>query len=450
MKKLTVIFLVIAVLASLIACGNAKDKNENKETNDATTPIITTTEKPADAAADKQGDDTTATTTEQPGTDEPVPADSVAGEYEVDMFLVMGTLKLEESGKASMISSFGSAEDGALELIVIGTYTAEGNKASCVFTESAQRLVFADSSAKDEFLSEAKNQLDTGSITEEEYNQALELLSEEGVKIESEDQQFDELDVYVLDLANNAAYQCEVRNSEYVQKTEYDDNFNVIGTRYESGNGITETKYDSDGNKIYVLHEDEDGKLVYEYTYKYDSDGNTIYELFEDEDGKSETYYEYQDGNVVKEKYLFDGELVYEDTYEYDDHGNETKVTSVEDGETYVTENANEYDESGNLIKVTTTHDGEAFCETFYEYFDNGDKKSEKIVYEDGTYSFSEYDEDYNMILIEFKYDEEVHSIVYSYDEDGYCVYEKETVNGVVVFEGDPNDREDDWEDWED
>ena len=330
------------------------------------------------------------------------------------------------------------------------------------------RLVFADDSAKDAFLAKAKKNLDAGDLTEEEYNQALELLSEEGMKIEAnedDEQMYDDLDVYVLDKANKKAYVCETRNGDDVSKTEYDDNFNVIGTRYESGNGITETKYDSDGNKIYVLHEDEDGKsetyyeyqdgnvvkekylfdgeLVYEGTYEYDSDGNTIYELFENEDGKNETYYEYQDGRVVKEKYLFDGELVYEDTYEYDDHGNETKVTSVEDGETYVTEKAYEYDTKENIIKITETHNGEAYCETFYEYFDNGDKKSDKIVFEDdGTYILSEYDEDYNIILNEYTDDDGVHSIVYNYDEDGYCIYVKETVNGDVVFEGDPSERE--------
>lgn len=256
-------------------------------------------------------------------------------------------------------------------------------------------------------------------------------------------------------------------NNDYVHtiEFEYDEVGNVIS---KSNYGLTNYKYDDNGNIIEVIKDMEtlykyeydsmNNLIAYyngntlEYSFIYDDKGNltkkydhvtnggfsTSYEYYDDGTLKNE-YIEYTDGRWQKQCYDMHGTLVEESLEDYvakyDEHG---YVTEIVDGNGYKTTCNNTYDNNGNIVKITQNHSGrwgDSINTYSYEY-DSAGRLLSKIETYNGKES-SRYEYEYNSagrLLSEIHtYDgEESFRYEYEYDSDGRAVKATEYWKGEL------------------
>ena len=158
-----------------------------------------------------------------------------------------------------------------------------------------------------------------------------------------------------------------------------EDDILISDTVVTSFNTV-ETKYNADGDVLYLAYYDENGELTNAFSYSYDEAGNNT---------ESINYFRNWDGG--------DNWYLYSYVYDEDNRlmSGETKYrTSMEDEWEVISSSRNEYDEQGRLIS-TVYEEGDGYEDLyFYEYVWEGTTLTETNYYNGEIYSVQkkEYD----------------------------------------------------------
>ena len=183
--------------------------------------------------------------------------------------------------------------------------------------------------------------------------------------------------------------------------------------------------YNASGLLIKETYESISGDYRYSGTseYTYDSAGNMLTEVYSSADGGMSTTINTYDalGNMLSSSYRSASGYSSQDEYVYDDAGNlicETYTAGYADGGSYTTSSVYEYDAKGNMVRETYQSEDYS-SEAVFTYYDNGEMRSRRTDFSDGSYSYTEYGAD-GRILEDGYVEEEYSNIsVYSYDALG-------------------------------
>lgn len=264
---------------------------------------------------------------------------------------------------------------------------------------------------------ETGTNVDAGTEAEKETAKS-DAVAEEGDNAAESDAE--ETGVYLL---SKETIQNEDGEVSGITDYKYDENGNLLEKKAQGTDGsISSEKYEYDEKGNVLVYEENvevnvDGQVYSEQRrveYTYDADGVLLSEKSEDGYGfVTSTEYEYGDNGKIAKATISEGidgiDMITYRTYEYDENDVLRKTVDSDDfGETGVYE---EYNEKGDLIKWVGIFGTEATYE--YEYDENGNRI--KWVGNLGITTTYEYDENGNCI----KEADAVQTTTYEYDEHG-------------------------------
>lgn len=211
---------------------------------------------------------------------------------------------------------------------------------------------------------------------------------------------------YKYDKNNNEIYN---KNSytTYVRKFDLDNNViyyhdysSKFKSWYEYENNHLVKLRNSYG-EVYINEYDDNNKLIkstnnsdYEIIYKYDENQNEIYNKKIDGNEISQTYYQYNEQNLLS---------------------NQKTITTENEKET-IDELLYEYDEKGNLIHFAKLLDGESKYEFFYKYDDEN-----RVIEQSNPGVFEKtfkYDRNNNIMYEKTAYQNEIIQEYNTYDDN--------------------------------